>query len=155
MLLLALALQAGVTLITPREDHVAALPNSLQRGELAACAPTTLEAAEQCLRASLSAEELAIVQDRIPARRYRPALDCEIETAWHLDDPSSPMARVMDGLLGLHHPHLAAGMILTDMQVRAQTNSGFAFDQVREELGQNPPPPPNPNDCRAADAPSS
>jgi hypothetical protein len=153
-MLLALALQTGVALITPGA-HVFALPSSLQRGELAACAPATIEAAEQCLRASLSAEELAIVQDRIPARRFRPALDCEIETAWRLDDPSSPMERVMDGLLGLHHPHLAAGMIITDLQVRARTNSGFAFDQVRAGFRQAPPPPPNPNDCRAVDSPSS
>jgi hypothetical protein len=120
-----------------------ALPTSLAAGALAACAPATLEAAEQCLRTSLSADDLAILQDRIPARRFRPSLDCEIVAAWKLADPSSPMARVMDGLVGFHRPQFEAGMIISDLQVRANNHNdhGMAFDQVREAMQQSPPEP--------------
>jgi hypothetical protein len=119
-----------------------ALPASLARGALAACAPVTLDASERCLRASLSADDLAILEDRIPARRFRPILDCEMIAAWRLDDSSSAMGRLMDQLMGFHYPLMAAGMIISDLQVRAQSHNdhGMEFDQMREALRQNPPP---------------
>ena len=117
------------------------LPSSLAPGALTACAPATLAAAEQCLRASLSAGDLAILQDRIPARRFRPALDCEMLAAWRLEDSSSPMGGLMDRLIGIHHPQMAAGMIISDLQVRAQGGDGMPFDQVREAMRQSPPEP--------------
>jgi len=117
------------------------LPPSLARGALAACAPSTLEAAERCLRASLSPADLAIVEDRIPARRFRPHLDCEIEIAWQLGNPDSPMGRVMDGLLGAHRPHFAASMIISDLQVRAHGGALLPFDnEVRDAVVRDRPP---------------
>jgi hypothetical protein len=125
-----------------REARMPTLPASLARGALSACAPATLEAGEQCLRASLSADDLAILEDRLPARRFRPILDCEMVAAWRLDDSSSPMGGLMDRLMGFHYPLMAAGMIISDLQVRAQSHNdhGMAFDQMREALRQNPPP---------------
>ena len=115
------------------------LPPSLQPGELEVCAPTTLEAAERCLKAALSPEDLAIVEQRFPARRFRPNLDKEITRAWRLADPASPMAQVMDGLLGQHMPDVAAGMIIGDLQARALGKS-LNFSEIAEMIRQSPVP---------------
>jgi hypothetical protein len=123
------------------------LPPSLQQDQLAACAPATLQAAEECLRHALSAADLAIVQDRIPARRFRPALDHAIERAWRLRDPASPMSNAMRALLGLERADLAAGMIISDLQVRAVNPSGGGMDfpGLAQALKQDPPPPDDPD----------
>ena len=115
------------------------LPLSLERGELAACAPRTLADAEQCLRDSLSTGDLAILEQRIPARRFRPDLDMEISRAWNLADPKSPMGAVMDGLLGMHQPDVAAGMIISDLQARA-AGTPLDFVAIAEGFRKNPVP---------------
>ena len=134
-LLSTLAAAAEATPILP-------LPPSLRPGALEACAPTTLEAAEKCLVKSLSPADLAIVQDRIPARQFRAGLDCEIERAWRLGDPNSPMANVMRGLLGFDHPGMAAGMIISDFQAKA-AGASLPWDEMRRDFGGTPPEPPS------------
>jgi hypothetical protein len=116
-----------------------ALPPSLQSGELESCAPTTLEAAESCLRTTLSPEDLATVEQRLLARQFRPNLDMAITTAWRLDDSNSPMGRVMDGLLGAHLPDVAAGMIISDLQGRA-TGLPLDFSEIARMIRANPIP---------------
>jgi hypothetical protein len=142
---LILVLAAQVLRLDPKvvfAEKPPMLPSSLKAGTLSACAPTSLETAEKCLIGALSAEDLAIVQSRIPARQFRPSLDCEIETEWHLTDPGSPMARVMRDKLGIDRADFAAGMIISDIQARA-LGSGLPFDQLRQSLKQSPPPPSN------------
>jgi hypothetical protein len=141
--LLMLVLAAQVTRLPPATVHAnrpPTLPASLRPGTLRACAPTTLEAAEKCLTRALSAEDLAIVQDRIPARQFRPPLDCQIEDEWRLADPNAPMARVMREKLGIDNPDFAAGMIISDIQSRAM-GTPLDFDQLRQSLQQSPVPP--------------
>ena len=123
------------------------LPPSLDQARLAACSPATLEAAETCLRGALSPADLTIVQDRIPARRFRPGLDMAIERAWHLREPGAPLARSMTALLGLDRPSLAAGMIISDLQVRALDPNGIGLDfkAMREAFRINPPGPEEPH----------
>jgi hypothetical protein len=128
--------------LTVLPERPPVLPSSLKVGVLSACAPTSLEAAEKCLTSALSADDLAIVQNRIPARQFRPPLDCQIEQEWRLTDQNSPMARVMRGKLGIDHADLAAGMIISDIQARA-AGSGLAFDQIRQSFQESPPPPSN------------
>jgi hypothetical protein len=101
------------------------LPTSYRREVVQRCAPATLEAAETCLRNAMSAEDFAILSDRISARRFRGAIDCEIETAWRLPDPQSAMGREMDRLLGDHLPGIAASMIISDIQQRARSGHGL------------------------------
>jgi len=113
------------------------LPPSLHKGSLAACAPTTLEAAETCLTHALSAEDLAKLQDKTQANPFRGAIDCEVEVEWHLDDPNSPMAKVMRDKLGIDHPGLAANMIIQDLQMHA-TGTGLPWDQVRKDVPNLP-----------------
>ena len=122
------------------------LPPSLDTAKLEACAPATLDAAVTCLREALSAEDLTVVQDRIPARTFRPGLDYAIEGAFHLRDRHSPMAKVMRALIGINRPHFAAGMIISDLQVRATSGdgSGLDFDAMARAFKENPPPPENP-----------
>ncbi|HEY0114838.1 MAG TPA: hypothetical protein VGB54_03870 [Allosphingosinicella sp.] len=127
----------GLLLTVAQAGQEPALPPSLAPGALEACAPATLEAAETCLRNSLSREDLSIVLDRIPARRFRPHLDCAIETAWRLRDRTAPMAKVMDRLLGVHRPGFAASMIISDMQGRA-LGEPLPFDDFREAIRANP-----------------
>ncbi len=129
------------------------LPASFRREVLQTCAPTTVDDAVACLRASVSAEDFAILADRIPARRFRGFIDCEIETAWRLGDPTSPMGRLMDGLLGFHNPGLAASMIISDLQVRSVDGDGLPFDEMREQFRTQRPPVP-PTTCNARTTPS-
>jgi hypothetical protein len=133
--IVALAAQAAIYTQTPP-----VLPQSLRTGSLAACSPITLEAAEKCLSAALSPGDLLIVQDRISARRFRPNLDCQIEEEWRLTDPNSPMARVMQEKLGIDHPDLAAGMIISDLEARAK-GSRLPFGKIRADLRTAAPPP--------------
>jgi hypothetical protein len=140
---LMLVLAAQVTMLPPQTVHVdkaPVLPPSLRPGTLSACAPTTLEAAEKCLTGALSAEDLAILRDRIPARQFRPPLDCEIEMEWRLTDPNAPMTRVMRDKLGTDNPELAAGMIISDIQSRA-IGVPLDFNQLRQRFQQSPLPP--------------
>src|SRR6185312_6653420 len=95
-------------------DRAPVLPPSLRPGTLSACAPPTLEAAERCLTSALSAEDLAIVQDR-------------------LTDPNAPMTRVMREKLGIDNADFAAGMIISDIQSRAM-GIPLDFDQLRQRL---------------------
>ncbi len=131
-----------------------ALPPSFRREIIQTCAPTTIEDAVACLRASVSAEDFAILADRIPARRFRGFIDCEIETAWRLGDSNSPMGRLMDGLLGFHNPGFAASMIISDLQVRSRDGDGVQFDEVRNQFRTNPPPVP-PTTCNEFTTPSA
>ena len=117
------------------------LPSSLRVGSLAACAPATLEAAENCLTHALSPEDLAVVQDRISARRFRPPLDCQIEEEWRLGDPTSPMAKVMFAKLGLNNPGMAAGMIISDVEAKA-AGGELPWDEMRQSFAGAPPEPP-------------
>ena len=142
---LILVLAAQVTMLPPQTVHVdraPLLPPSLRPGTLSACAPTTLEAAERCLTSALSAEDLAIVQDRIPARQFRPSLDCQIESEWRLTDPNAPMTRVMREKFGIDNADFAAGMIISDIQSRAM-GIPLDFDQLRQRLQQASLPPSN------------
>ncbi|MEA3035998.1 MAG: hypothetical protein QOH04_1763, partial [Sphingomonadales bacterium] len=123
------------------------LPPSFNEARLSACAPTTLKSAEVCLRKGLSKEDLAIVEDRLPARQFRPGLDMAIERAWRLRDPNSPMAKAMRGLMGLDRSDIASGLIISDLQVRATTGngSGLDFEAIRQAFKLNPPPPETPH----------
>ncbi|MBO9576231.1 MAG: hypothetical protein J7494_10875 [Sphingobium sp.] len=114
-----------------------ALPVSLAKGALAACAPISLGTAVECLKTSISGEEMVILVQRIPARRFRPELDCEIETAWHLGDRKSPMGQEMDKLLGIHRPGFAAGMIISELQAR-WNGDGMNFEQIRKMVRAQP-----------------
>ncbi len=125
-----------------KSETMPTLPPSLRPGALASCAPASLEAAEDCLTKALSPADLAIVRDRIPSRQFRPSLDCQMQKEWRLNDANSPMARVMRDKLGLHHPHLASGMIISDLQARA-AGGGLPFDEIRQTLAKSPPPPPS------------
>ena len=116
------------------------LPSSFRHEVLVGCAPTTLERAEACLRSSMNEQDFAILADRIPARRFRGMIDCEIERDWRLADPTSPMGRVMDALIGFHNPGFAASMIISDMQVRSHGGDGLPFDELRERYRTEPPP---------------
>ncbi|HEX8364958.1 MAG TPA: hypothetical protein VF603_06715 [Allosphingosinicella sp.] len=120
------------------------LPPSLREDTLAACAPTTLEQAEQCLRTALSPADLAIVEDRIPARQFRPGLDQALVRAWRLDDPASPMGRLMQTLIGIDWPDAAASMIISDLQVRSYDPRGLDFEIIRRHFRENPRPPEDP-----------
>jgi len=128
-------------LAAAQDSDLPPLPPSLKPGALEACAPTTLEQAETCLRTSLSPEDLRIVEDRIPARRFRPTLDMEISRAWKLADPAAPMAKVMDGLLDMHRADVAAGMIISDLQARAAGQS-IDFKAMSRMLRDMPPDQP-------------
>jgi uncharacterized protein DUF6794 len=139
MIMPILALAAQTTVFNPTPPM---LPPSFRVASLAACAPKTLEAAENCLNAALSPEDLAIVHDRVSARRFRPNLDCEIETEWRLTDSSSPMAKVMQEKLGVHHPDLAAGMIISDLQARA-AGLNVPFEQGRSQFAAMATKPSN------------
>ena len=82
-------------------------------------------------------------------------MDCEIEMAWRLDDSTSPMGRLMDGLLGFHSPGFAASMIISDLQVRSQGHSpGLPFDELREQF-RTERPPIDPSTCNASTTPSA
>jgi hypothetical protein len=143
--LLTMILAAQVTFLPPATvygNKPPVVPPSLRPGVLRACAPTTLDAAEKCLIGSLSAEDIAIVRDRIPARQFRPSLDCQIEDEWRLADPTAPMARVMREKLGTDNADFAAGMIISDIQSRAM-GIPLDFDQMRQRLQQSAPPPFN------------
>ncbi|MES2442583.1 MAG: hypothetical protein V4574_07110 [Pseudomonadota bacterium] len=131
-----------------------ALPASFKSEALAGCAPATIEAAEACLRASMSAEDLAVLNDRVAARRFRSPLDCALIAAWKLDDSTSPMGRTMDRLIGVHRPLIAAGMIISDLQVRANSDDGHGlpFGELRSMFAATPPPP---NDLSVCDSPKS
>ena len=133
------------------------VPPSLRQDQLEACAPVTLEAAEDCLRRALSPEDLAIVQDRILARQFRPGLDWAIQRAWRLRERTSPMARVMHALLGFYRADIAAGMIISDLQVRATdpAGNGIDFPVIAEALKQNPPPPEDPVSSETTAAPET
>jgi len=138
--LLIAAAAAAQTPVLVNADVEPILPPSLRPGALATCAPTTLEAAEDCLTKALSPADLAILRDRIPSRQFRPSLDCQMQKEWHLTDPNSPMARAMRDRLGIHHPHLATGMIISDLQARA-AGGRVPFDEMRQALIKSPPPP--------------
>ena len=131
-----------------------ALPASFRRETIRACAPTTIIEAQACLRASMSAEDYAILSDRIPARRFRGIIDCEIETAWRLGDSTSPMGRLMDGLLGFHNPGFAASMIISDLQVRSRGGGGLPFDEMRDRF-RTEPPAAGPTTCNTSTTPSA
>ena len=131
-----------------------ALPASFRRQILRTCAPTTMLEAEACLRASVSPDDFAILSDRIPARRFRGFVDCEIETAWRLGDSTSPMGRLMDGVLGFHNPGFAASMIISDLQVRSRGGGqGLPFDELRERFRADPPSA-GPTTCTADTTPT-
>jgi hypothetical protein len=134
-----------------------ALPASFRRDTLRACAPATLEAAQACIRASMSPEEFAILAERIPSRRFRGFIDCEIELAFRLGDATSPMGRLMDGLLGFHNPGFAASMIISDLQVRMAGGGGDAipFEERRERFRTEPPPAGSGTTCTADTTPSA
>jgi hypothetical protein len=138
--LLIAAAAAAQTPVLVNAEVKPVLPPSLRDGALAACAPTTLEAAEDCLTKALSSADLAILRDRIPSRQFRPSLDCQMQKEWRLNDRNSPMARVMREKLGIHHPHLATGMIISDLQARA-AGGRVPFDEMRQALIKSPPPP--------------
>jgi hypothetical protein len=140
LLIMTMAVAQEVRSLEVRTTIPATLPPSLRAGALAACAPATLEAAEACLTSALSPEDLAIVQDRIPARRFRPPLDCQIEKEWRLGDPNSPMARVMFAKLGFNHPGMAAGMIISDIQAKAAGTS-VPWVEMRQSFRGKPPEP--------------
>jgi hypothetical protein len=150
MALLALLAAQG-TMSVP----IPALPVSFRHEVLAGCVPTTLESAEACLRNSMNEEDFAILADRIPARRFRGVIDCEIETDWRLADPVSPMGRLMDALLGFHNPGFAASMIISDVQVRNHGGNGLPFDELRERFRTQPPPVRSATTCHANTTPSA
>ena len=116
----------------------AALPTSFNRKVLRTCAPNTLSAAEICLSAALSVDDAGILGQRIPSRRFRGYIDCEIELAWRLGDPHSLMGKLMDHLRGVHNPGMAASMIISDYQVRATDHTGFDFDGLRKAIKVQP-----------------
>ena len=140
------ALLLFMHLAGPQPSPPLLLPLSLDEAKLETCAPTSVDAAVSCLREALSAEDLAVVQDRIPARVFRPGLDRAIEGAFHLRDRTSPMAKVMRALIGIDRPDIAAGMIISDLQVRATSGDGHGldFDAMARAFRENPPPPENP-----------
>jgi hypothetical protein len=100
----------------------------------------------------MSPEDLAILSDRAEARRFRGYLDCEIETAWRLADPGSPMGIEMAGLLGLHRPDLAAGIIISDFQARSMGRS-LPFEVLRDGFKTAPPGGDTETTCNATTTP--
>jgi hypothetical protein len=128
LMLAVLVAAAAPTVLGPMSP----LPPSFKKGALSACAPATVEAAEECLVHALSKQDLATMRDRSSSEPYREALLCEMELEWRLSDVNSPIAKAMHRKLGIHHPGLAASMIMQDFQMRA-TGAGLPWDDVRRD----------------------
>ena len=131
---MAISLTLAVAFAAAR---VAGLPGSLHDGALAACAPTTLDAAEACLTSALSKQDLAKLVDKAGSGAFRGALDCVIEIEWRLGDANSPMAKVMLEKIGIDHPAMAAGSIIQDVQLRA-SGSAMDWNRARQAAGSIP-----------------
>ena len=112
------------------------LPQSLHEGELSACGPTSLEAAESCLIDALSKEDLEKLLDQRTAA-FRGALDCALEIEWRLADPNAPMAKVMKEKIGVEHPTMAAGSIIQDIQLRA-AGSAMNWERAQQAAASIP-----------------
>jgi hypothetical protein len=93
----------------------AQLPASLDEARVRSCAPATIEAATDCLRSALSAEDLAVLVGSSTGGGYRGYIDAFLVSAWQLDDPTAPLPRHMSGRDLYLTGSTSAGLIISNL----------------------------------------
>ena len=96
----------------------AQLPPSLDRTRIEQCAPASLDAATDCLRDALSAEDRAVLAEP-RGSVYRPQLNRLLYDSWQLADATTPLAADLRRL-NLYYPGLAPSLVVMNLIGQAE-----------------------------------